>query len=80
VAPQIPLAHWSLPLHAAPSLSPEHVPTAPGLLQPTVPWQSLSAEHDVLHAVALAQMTPPAHAVAALVMHVPMPSHTEPLI
>ena len=78
--PHRPLVHWLLPPHDAPAPPlATHVPDAPGFKQKLAlgETQSLSLAHDVLHAVALAQMKPPAHGpcVPALqppaLLHVP---------
>jgi hypothetical protein len=42
--------------------------------------QSVSEVHDVLQAVGLAQMRPPAHGIALPPLHVPDPSHMPPVL
>jgi hypothetical protein len=71
VVPHLPLVHWVFAEHTEPAASVEtQVPEAPGFWQTRPDWQSLFEAHAVLHAVALAQMKPPAQGAAVPATHV----------
>jgi hypothetical protein len=71
VVPQTLLVHWSFATHAAPAGTfRTHTPAKQKL---ELLSQSLSAEHCVRQAVALAHLSPPGQSAGVDEMHVPEP-------